>query len=207
MREILLATKNEGKIRELTQMAEGIFKVQSLNEFPGLPTSPETGETFYDNALQKARFYFDLTGIPCLADDSGLEVNALDGGPGVYSARFLGAVGDEEKNRVIIANLFHEKDKRARFVCGLIYYDGTTGEQGYYFQGELNGTIADKPRGKSGFGYDPILIPDGYDKTVAELGQEVKNEISHRRKAMSAFVEHIRKESENEAKGTTGYTS
>ena len=193
MREILLATKNEGKVKELSKMAEGLLKVRDLREFPGLPTSPETGRTFYDNAGEKAKFYYKLTGIPCLADDSGLEVNALDGAPGVYSARFAGNVSDREKALRIIEELRFDKDRRARFVCGLYYYSGEY-DEGLYFEGTLDGVISYEARGTSGFGYDPIFIPNGYDKTVAELGQNIKNRISHRYKAMRDFVEYIRKE-------------
>lgn len=150
---------------------------------------PETGDTFHDNALQKAQYVFDRTSLYCFADDSGLEVHALNGEPGVYSARYAGEQRDANDN---MDKLLHElngkSDRSASFktVISLLHPSGK-----YFFEGEIKGQIIHEKRGEKGFGYDPIFIPDGYDITFAEMSPEVKNTISHRALAVDKLVEFL----------------
>ena len=189
---ILLGTKNAGKIRELKELLTGLPGV-SLLTFHDRPFSdvPETGTTFEENARLKARTICAETGLPVLAEDSGLEVDALDGAPGVYSARYSGEPVDYARNNaLLLKNLTGVTDRRARFVdvAVLRFPDGRE----YVCNGILSGRIATAPRGEGGFGYDPLFIPDGYDQTLAELGEDVKNRISHRARAIGAMREVIK---------------
>ncbi|MCA1818074.1 MAG: RdgB/HAM1 family non-canonical purine NTP pyrophosphatase [Acidobacteria bacterium] len=195
-RELLLATRNDGKIRELRELLDGApFVLRSLAEFPHVPEAEETGETFEENAAIKASFYGNATGLPALADDSGLEVAALGGAPGVRSARYAGKdVGYDVK----IARLLEElgrigvADRRARFVCVAALFDPMTGSV-RLFRGVCAGRLADAPRGAGGFGYDPIFVPDGYDDSFGQLSSDVKQLISHRALAVATAREFLMK--------------
>lgn len=194
-RELLLATHNAGKIRELTLLLEGTpLKLRSLAEFGNVPEAEETGETFEENAAIKASFYERLTGLMTLADDSGLEVAALSGAPGVYSARYAGAGAAYD---VKIARLLEEmrrsgvEDRGARFVCVVAVCGRGMDEGLRLFRGVCVGRIAGEPRGSGGFGYDPVFIPDGYEETFAELSPNVKQRISHRALAVSAARKYL----------------
>ncbi|MCB0758285.1 MAG: RdgB/HAM1 family non-canonical purine NTP pyrophosphatase, partial [Flavobacteriales bacterium] len=143
---------------------------------------PETGDTFTANALQKARFAFEHTGLSCIADDSGLEVTALNGAPGVHSARYAGEPKDDVANMVkLLRELKGVEDRRARFRTVIALIDGS-GE--HVFEGEVRGTITTEPRGTNGFGYDPVFLPEMSDLTFAELDAKMKNAISHRGQAV-----------------------
>src|SRR5919199_5082460 len=197
-RELLIATRNEGKIRELRELLGGApFALRSLAEFPHVPEAEETGETFEENAAIKATFYGKATGVLTLADDSGLEVAALGGAPGVRSARYA---GESSSYDVKIARLLEEmrrcgiEDRGARFVCVAALYDPAAGSP-QTFRGECVGRIADEPRGAGGFGYDPVFVPDGYEETFGQLSSDIKQRISHRARAVVAAREFLVKSS------------
>lgn len=192
MKKILIASKNEGKITEVKSFLLPLgYEVFSLNDMNGFPDIPETGDTFEENALQKARAVFDIVKIPVLSDDSGLLVDYLNGKPGVYSARYAGSNSTDEKNiELLLKNLSgaEENNRRAHFKCVMVLYDGINVR---YFEGICGGRISHEPKGLNGFGYDPVFIPDGYDKTFAELHAEIKNNISHRGNALRNFIKFI----------------
>lgn len=179
---VIAATKNEGKVREFQQSfdANG-FKLKSLRDFKHIEEPEETGTTFIENAILKAKYYHAQTGYPCLADDSGLEVDVLNGEPGVYSARYAReAATDEENNEKLIKNIadFKVAERTARFKCALAFCDAkgeiTT------VTGSCEGLILTEPKGANGFGYDPLFFLPEYNKTMSELSLEEKNQISHR---------------------------
>lgn len=191
MPEILLATHNAGKLREMRQLAAGL-RWRSLDEFPHVAPSPETGRTFADNARQKALYYAAATGLPTLADDSGLEVDALQGAPGVHSARFAGEPRDDRANNRKLVRLLREvaaAERTARYRCAVaLALDGRVVAEA---DGTLEGVICDEPRGAGGFGYDPhFLIPE-LGLTAAELPAEQKNAISHRGQALRKILPKI----------------
>jgi XTP/dITP diphosphohydrolase len=192
--ELLLATSNAGKVRELAQLLEGLpVRLRSLSEFEPAPAVKETGVTFAENASLKATFYGQLTGLLTLADDSGLEVQALGGAPGVRSARYAGAEATDEQR---VARLLEElkgvssAGRGARFVCVLALYDPTAARL-RTFQGVCAGRIAMAARGSQGFGYDPVFVPESYDLSFAELPTEIKQRISHRALAFAAAGDYI----------------
>lgn len=182
MNKLLLCTGNPGKVAELRAMLPGSLQLVGLAE-TGLPLDlPETGDSFTANALQKARYAFERTGLTCIADDSGLEVNALNGAPGVYSARYAGEGRNDQANMAkLLRELDGVEDRSARFrtVVALIDAGGE-----HVFQGELRGAITTEPRGSNGFGYDPVFLPEMSDLTFAELDAKMKNAISHRGQAV-----------------------
>lgn len=188
MPQLLLCTGNAGKLAELRALLPGM-ELLSLPEV-GLPTDlPETGDTFAANALQKARFAHERTGLPCIADDSGLEVEALGGAPGVDTAYYAGPQKDDKAN---VAKLLHAlqgaEDRRARFrtVIALVEAGGE-----HLFEGEVRGTITQEERGTNGFGYDPVFLPEMSDLTFAELDAVRKNAISHRGHAVWKLVRFL----------------
>ncbi|GAA3222632.1 RdgB/HAM1 family non-canonical purine NTP pyrophosphatase [Pseudonocardia petroleophila] len=188
---ILLATRNAGKLVELRRMLSG-FEIVGLADVPEFPDAPETGATFAENALAKARDAAEATGLTSVADDSGLAVDALNGMPGVLSARWSGRHGDDVANlELLLAQLGDVPDDRrgAAFVCAaaLVVPGGTE----TVVHGEWTGTIARAPRGTNGFGYDPVFVPDGSDRTSAELSPDEKDAASHRALALAALVPHL----------------
>lgn len=188
---ILLATRNAGKLVELRRMLAG-FEIVGLADVPDFPDAPETGATFAENALAKARDAARATGLPSVADDSGLAVDALNGMPGVLSARWSGRHGDDVANlELLLAQLGDVPDDRrgAAFVCAaaLVVPGGTE----TVVHGEWTGTIVRAPRGSGGFGYDPVFVPDGSDRTSAELTPGEKDAASHRARALAALVPHL----------------
>ncbi len=184
MKKIVLASHNQGKIKELREMLAPLaIEVVSAAEL-NLPEVEETGTTFVENATLKAKTLANLSGLPCLADDSGLCVNALGGRPGLFSARYAAGNYPAAFER-LNAELAGKDDHSAYFIC-LIALCQPSGKT-EIFEGRMNGVIADKPRGV-GFGYDPIFIPDGYNCTVGELSSEEKNKISHRGNAMRKLL-------------------
>src|SRR5258706_875118 len=194
-RSLVLATLNQGKLRELRELLAGWpFQLYSLTDFPNIDPVPETGGSFIENASLKAVGYAKQTGCLTLADDSGLEVDALGGAPGVLSARYAGeSASDAERIDKLLLELSSNPvmKRSARFVSAVVIADGA-GRILDISVGECNGRIDFAPRGSKGFGYDPIFVPSGYDKTFAELKTEIKNEISHRAHALLGAREFLR---------------
>lgn len=180
--ELVFASANKGKIKEIHQIIGNNFVIKGLADVGINEEIPETGNTFYENAFQKANYVYQKIKCNVFADDSGLEVDALNGEPGVNSAVYAGLPRSDEKNiSLLLEKLKNTNNRKARFVCVIcLIYEG----QVHYFTGEVNGRISFQPAGKNGFGYDPVFIPDGFDKTFAELSAEEKNLISHRNKAL-----------------------
>jgi XTP/dITP diphosphohydrolase len=189
---IVLATRNRGKLVELERILEGLPVELVPMDVLGLRSPPETGETFADNALLKARAASSATGLPALADDSGLEVDALDGAPGVSSAVYAGRHGDDQANldKLLqqVVPLPDEK-RSARFVCvaALVAPDGREWTR----SGIMEGRVTDVPRGDGGFGYDPVFVAHGETRTNAELAAAEKDEMSHRGRAFRAIREAV----------------
>lgn len=190
---IVLATRNRGKARELEALLSGLpVRVHTLDDYPSVPILPETGKTFEANAVEKAAAVARLVGQIALADDSGLEVDALGGAPGVDSATFLGPdATDEDRNAWVLGRLrgLAEGLRAARYraVVAVAGPDGTVKT----FEGTCEGRIADGPSGYHGFGYDPIFLVPAYGRTMAELPPEIKNQISHRARALEAAREYL----------------
>ncbi|QQR87460.1 MAG: RdgB/HAM1 family non-canonical purine NTP pyrophosphatase [Flavobacteriales bacterium] len=181
--ELIVCTNNAGKLAELRALLPGTFTLLTLPEAGIMEEVPETGLTLEANALQKARYVHERTGVACVADDTGLEVDALDGAPGVFSARYAGPARDAIANmHKLLKELGERTDRGARFrTC--IAYIGIGGAE-RTFEGEVRGTITTEPRGTGGFGYDPVFLPHMSDLTFAELPIEKKNAISHRAQAV-----------------------
>ena len=191
---ILIATGNRGKVRELTELLRpvpALFKC--LADFPGVHEVEETGSTFHENAGLKASGYARQTGLWSIADDSGLEIKALNGAPGVLSARYGGeSAGFPEKMKLVLAAMEKAADRgrEARFVCSMVLADND-GRWVAEAEGECVGKIAYRPKGGEGFGYDPIFIPDGFDKTFGELSDQTKHKISHRARAAEKIIPYL----------------
>lgn len=191
--KIVLATRNAHKVQELRQLLDvpGL-QLLGATEFPGAPEVVEDGDTFTANALKKARALAVFTGITAMADDSGLGVDALDGRPGVRSARYAGeAAKDADNVRKLLAELEGQADRRAGFRCVIALVDPHGKE--IVVEGACRGRIIERPRGAGGFGYDPVFVPDGYDLTFAELSSGEKNRISHRGRALAQLRELLNK--------------
>jgi XTP/dITP diphosphohydrolase len=193
--ELLIATKNAGKIREIQQLLGDLpVTLRSLNDFPAVSEPEENGQTFAENAALKARFYSQHANMWSLADDSGLEVEALGGAPGIFSARYA---GENASDAVRIDKLLSELDdsgnenRRARFVCSMAVAD-EKGEIRFIAEGACNGTITTQSRGKNGFGYDPVFVPEGFAETFGELSGAIKQQISHRARAVNKIIEYLR---------------
>lgn len=188
MHILLLGTRNPGKLREITSILEGSgWLFTSLQGFDHLGSAEENGVTYAENAIAKARFYAAATGLLALADDSGLEVAALDWAPGVYSARYAGEnASDADRRELLLSELSKTSntDRRARFVSVVAIAD-PAGTVLNLSEGICDGTITFSPRGSGGFGYDPLFIPDGYTQTFAEIPEAIKNRISHRALALA----------------------
>ena len=191
MKKIIFASGNKGKIAEVRKiLGELDVPVLSLHDINFEGDIEETGNSFEENAKIKAIEIFTNYNFPTIADDSGLIVEQLNGEPGIYSARYAGIDSDDTANNIkLLENLSSKPEPhRAKFVCGAVYYSG---EESYTAVGEINGKIINKARGTNGFGYDPLFVPDGYSKTMAELDPEIKNSISHRFKAFDQLKKHL----------------
>ena len=188
--KIVFATNNKHKLEEIKDILGKDFEIVSLAEIGCHEDIPETGLTLEENARQKSTYIVEHYNHDCFADDTGLEVDALNGEPGVHSARYAeGTDHDSEANmRKLLSKMSNVKDRTARFrtVISLII-NGVE----HQFEGRVEGRIATEKHGKEGFGYDPIFIPEGYDKSFAELGEEVKNQISHRERAVKKVAEYL----------------
>lgn len=182
--KLLIATKNIHKLTEIENILQiNNLQLLSIRDFPNLPDVEESGETFFENSALKAVELARFTGLWALADDSGLVVDALDGRPGVYSARFAGdSCDDAANNQKLLKLMKGAQNRSARFVCNIALAspDGIC----RHVEGSCEGQIANKPNGSGGFGYDPLFIPDGHIISFAELGSEIKNSISHRGRAL-----------------------
>jgi XTP/dITP diphosphohydrolase len=182
MHTLIMATANAHKAIEVSEMLEGQVEILTLKDIQCTVDIPETGLTFQENALQKAKYIWDHYQKDCFSDDSGLEVDALNGAPGVYSARYGGIPkSDTKNNALLLENLEGTSNRKARFKCVIaLILKG----QVHYFEGSVEGTIRNKPSGVDGFGYDPLFQPDGYKVTFSEMTSEEKNKISHRGRAI-----------------------
>ncbi|HEY0460335.1 MAG TPA: RdgB/HAM1 family non-canonical purine NTP pyrophosphatase [Pyrinomonadaceae bacterium] len=192
--KLLVGTNNPGKIRELRELLADLpVELFGLKDFENVVEPEETGATFLENARLKADSYARQTGFWALSDDSGLEVEALGGAPGVYSARYAGAAAsDAERIAKLLTELVETGDqrRRARFVCAMAIAD-EKGAIKFAAEGICEGKIAENPRGANGFGYDPIFVPDGFTETFGELSSTVKGEISHRARAIKKIMRYL----------------
>ena len=201
--KIVFATNNQHKLQEIRDILGSNYEVVSLKEIGCNVDIPETGNTLEENALQKAQYIYDHYHISCFADDTGLEVETLNGAPGVHSARYAeGTDHDSEANMAkLLRELEGKENRQARFRTVICYIEKqavcpcgcTSIKKVHQFEGIVNGSIATEKHGTEGFGYDPIFVPEGYDKSFAELGEEIKNGISHRARAVAKLAEYLKK--------------
>ena len=192
MKKLVFATNNAHKLEEIRAILGDKVEILSLNDIDCHADIPETADTLQGNAALKAQNIYDNYGLDCFADDTGLEVEALNGAPGIYSARYAGGDGhDSEANMKKLLSEMQEKDNRkARFrtvIC--LIEDGKE----HFFEGIVNGSIIRERKGGAGFGYDPVFMPDGYSETFAEMGNDENNKISHRARAVQKLCEYINK--------------
>ena len=190
MMKLVFATHNEHKLHEVAAILGNEYELLSLKDIGCNEEIPETGNTLEENALQKAQYVKDHFGYDCFADDTGLEVSALGGQPGIYSARYAGPGHKQGDNRrLLLANMKGIEDRKAQFrtVIALIINGETL-----FFEGTIKGSITINEYGTGGFGYDPIFVPEGYTKTFSEMGDEIKNTISHRARAVSKLVSFLK---------------
>jgi len=191
--EIVLATRNEGKIKEIKRIVGRLpISILTIDDFPGCPEVVEEGVTFQENAIKKAMAVAQYTGKPSLADDSGLEVYALNNAPGIFSSRYAGEGADDGKNREKLLyemRSLSDEERKARFVCclALAFPDGGI----EIFRGHVEGGIGREPKGSHGFGYDPLFYPKGHDRTFAEMEAREKDSLSHRGKALMEFQKYL----------------
>lgn len=186
MREILVATHNEHKKEELQQIFGEQILVKSLKDYDLHDEIEENGTTFHENALIKAEYCFKKTGVPSLGDDSGLVVEALDGRPGIFSARYASNHDFAKNIEKVLGEMQAESNRKAYFVTVLCYFD-QNGPQ--YFEGRVYGNLLEEHKGHQGFGYDPIFVPEGDQRTFAEMPAAEKNAVSHRKRAIDQFLE------------------
>ncbi|KQT16831.1 non-canonical purine NTP pyrophosphatase [Chryseobacterium sp. Leaf404] len=188
--EILVATHNLHKKEEIQQILGNNFTVRSLADYDLHDEIVENGDSFNANALIKAKYCFEKTGIPSLGDDSGLVVESLDGRPGIFSARYAGDHDFAKNIEKVLSEMENIENRKAYFITVLCYYD-ENGAQ--YFDGRVHGNLLTENKGHQGFGYDPIFVPEGHEITFAEMNPEDKNKISHRKKALDLFLEFLLK--------------
>jgi XTP/dITP diphosphohydrolase len=192
-RDILIATTNRGKLREITRVLHGLpMTFKTLADFPDAPVAEETGSSFVENARQKALHYAGLTGMQTMAEDSGFEVDALNGEPGIFSARYLREDATYGERFADIYRRVRESgtgDRSARFVCALAFADGA--QVHFETTGQVEGVLAEAPAGPNGFGYDPIFYYPPYGRTFGEVSDEEKTAVSHRGQAMRAFRDYL----------------
>lgn len=192
-KKIIIATGNKGKAREFEDLFQAYgYEIETLLDHPEIPDIPETGDTFQENAYQKASFLSEHLGSIVLADDSGLEVNALDGAPGIYSARYAGEHGNDKKNNKKLLKDLKELDatnRDANFICSLVLIGPE--REPLFVEGKIYGTILEEVRGEHGFGYDPLFYVPEKGKTMAELTSSEKNDISHRAKAIQQLEKYL----------------
>lgn len=189
MKQLIFATHNAHKADEVKAIVGNLFEVKNLSDINFFNEIPETGNTFKENAFQKVKYLHDKLNCNCFADDSGLSVDALNGEPGIFSARYAGEPSNSQRNtEKLLDALKNISNRKAQFTCVIaVILDG----QPHFFEGVIHGTITETPYGEGGFGYDPVFIPDGYDKTFAELPADIKNKISHRAIALEKFKQFL----------------
>lgn len=196
MKRIVFATNNQHKLQEIREILSPEFEIASLKEIGCHEDIPETGNTLEENALQKARYVSERYHISCFADDTGLEVEALEGAPGVHSARYAeGTDHDSEANMTkLLRELEGKENRQARFrtVIALIELGEDETENVHLFEGIVEGHISTERKGTEGFGYDPIFVPEGYENSFAALGENVKNQISHRARAVRKLADYLK---------------
>lgn len=196
MKRIVFATNNQHKLQEIREILSPEFEIVSLKEIGCHEDIPETGNTLEENALQKARYISERYHISCFADDTGLEVEALGGAPGVHSARYAeGTDHDSEANMTkLLRELEGKENRQARFrtVIALIELGEDETENVHLFEGIVEGHISTERQGTEGFGYDPIFVPEGYEKSFAALGETIKNHISHRARAVKKLADYLK---------------
>lgn len=190
MKKLVFATNNAHKLEEIRAILGDKVEILSLNDIDCHADIPETADTLQGNAALKAQYIYDNYGLDCFADDTGLEVEALNGAPGIYSARYAGGEGhDSEANmKKLLSEMQDKENRKARFrtvIC--LIEDGKE----HFFEGIVNGSIIRERKGGAGFGYDPIFMPDGYSETFAEMGNDEKNKISHRARAVQELCEYL----------------
>ena len=189
-KKLVFATNNAHKLEEIAAILGEKIELLSLKDIECTADIPETADTLEGNATQKAEYIYQQYGLDCFADDTGLEVEALDGAPGVFSARYAGEGHNSEDNmQKLLQNLQGVTNRKAQFrtvIC--LIWDGKR----YLFEGICKGEIIEEKRGNAGFGYDPIFVPEGYDQTFAELGNDIKNSISHRAKAVELLCNFLK---------------
>ena len=192
-KKLVFATNNAHKLEEIRAILCDKLEILSLNDIDCHADIPETADTLEGNARLKAGYIYLNYGMDCFADDTGLEVEALGGAPGIYSARYAGGEGhDSEANmRKLLSEMEGKENRRARFRTAICLIEG--GEE-HLFEGIVQGNIIEARRGTAGFGYDPVFQPEGYAETFAEMGNEEKNKISHRARAVQQLVEYLRSE-------------
>jgi XTP/dITP diphosphohydrolase len=190
MKKLLFATSNANKLREVREILVNQYEVLSLKDIDWNEEIPEPFDTIRENSIYKANYFFEKMGMDCISEDSGLEVEALDGRPSAYSARYAGESRNDIQNyQKVLAEMQGESNRTARFKSIITYKTDTICET---FEGEMLGNIGFEPKGSNGFGYDPIFIPEGKNQTNAELTSEEKNAISHRKKALVKLVDFFR---------------
>ena len=192
--ELCFATNNQHKLDEVAAALSGAFTLRTLHAIGCSDELPETSDSIAGNSRQKAQYVWQHFGIPCFADDSGLEIEALNGEPGVDSAYYSGTRNHDENIRKVLTNLMGQPNRNAQFVSVFtLVLPGPGGESiEHQFTGIFAGQITDAPRGTGGFGYDPIFLPDGHDRTLAEMSMPEKNAISHRAQALKQMVAFLR---------------
>lgn len=189
--KLIFATNNTHKLAEVQAVLGDGYELVTPRQMGITEEIPETASTLEGNARQKARYLYERTGLDCFADDTGLEVDALDGAPGVHSARYATDGHDFEANtRLLLHNMEGKEDRRARFRTAIILIEG--GEE-HLFEGRVEGEITHEPAGCGGFGYDPVFRPEGYEQTFAEMSADEKNAISHRARAVAKLVEYLKR--------------
>lgn len=190
MRKFVFATNNAHKLEEIRAILGDKIEILSLNDINCHADIPETADTLQGNAALKAQYIYENYGLDCFADDTGLEVEALNGAPGIYSARYAGGEGhDSEANmKKLLSEMQDKENRKARFRTVICLIEG--GKE-HFFEGIVNGSIIRERKGGTGFGYDPVFMPEGYSETFAEMGNDEKNKISHRARAVQKLCEYI----------------
>ncbi len=190
MHKLIFASQNANKIKEIASLLPPQFTLEGLLENGIVDELAETGTTLDENALQKARFVFQQTGKSCFADDTGLEILELAGAPGVYSAMYAGKERNADQNmQKVLTELGTQTDRRAQFRTVIAWVDES---QELLFEGSVSGTILHEKRGLGGFGYDPIFMPDGFDRSFAEMSADEKNSVSHRARALAKLIDFLK---------------
>lgn len=194
MKELLIATHNQHKKEEIQQILGPEFNVKSLTDYGIHDEIVEDGDTFEENAQIKAKYCFEKTGIPSIGDDSGLVINALDGRPGIYSARYAGDHDFAKNIEKVLGEMKDKTDRSAYFITVMCYYDAKGAR---YFEGKVHGHLLEENRGHKGFGYDPIFVPEGHSETFAEMPAEKKNSMSHRKNAIDKLLAFLNESPKN----------